>query len=90
MAIIKQTALSITKEGNVLTLNWKLGDFYDSQEAYWSIDGQKDITALEGDDTEVSYTIPVANYFPATAKKLASVTIGVRGIVDGKASAWVV
>ena len=88
MAIYKQTALSITRTGNVLTMTWKLADFYDSQEAYWSIDGNKVITTLEGDDTTVSYTIPVANYFPNTTKKLASVTIGVRGIVNGKATAW--
>ena len=89
MAIRKQTALSISRSGNVLTLKWKLADFYDSQEAYWSIDGQNVLTTLEGDDTEVSYTIPVANYFPATAKKLASIVIGVRGIINGNAGAWV-
>ena len=88
MAIQKQTALSITKTGNVLTMTWKLADFYDTQEAYWSIDGQKVLTTLDGDDTSVSYTIPVANYFPATTKKLASITIGVRGIIAGKAGAW--
>ena len=88
MAIIKQTALSITKSGNVLTMTWKLADFYDSQEAYWSIDGNKVITELDGDDTEVSFTIPVANYFPNTAKKLQAVTISVRGIIDGKAGSW--
>ena len=89
MAILKQTALNITKTGNVLTLDWKLADFYDSQEAYWSIEGQNVITTLLGTDTSVSYTIPVANYFPNTEKKLASVTIAVRGIVSGKAGAWV-
>ena len=89
MAIFKQTALSISKSGNVLTMTWKLADFYDSQETYWSIDGQKVLTTLDGDDTEVSYTIPVANYFPATSKKLPSVTIGVRGIINGKAGSWV-
>lgn len=89
MAIQKQTALSITKSGNVLTMTWKLADFYDSQEAYWSIEGNKVLTTLDGDDTTVSYTIPVANYFPATSKKLASVTIGVRGIINGKAGSWV-
>ena len=89
MAIQKQTALSITRLGAVLTMTWKLADFYDSQEAYWSIDGQKVLTTLDGDDTTVSYTIPVANYFPATTKKLASVTIGVRGIMSGKAGSWV-
>ena len=88
MAILKQTALSITKEGNVLTMTWKLADFYDSQETYWSIEGQGSLTPLEGDDTEVSYTIPVANYFPNTAKKLPSVTIGVRGYVNGKPGPW--
>lgn len=88
MAILKQTALSITRTGNVLTMTWKLADFYDTQEAYWSIDGKDVTTALDGDDTEVSFTIPVANYFPNTAKKLASVTIGVRGIIDGKAGNW--
>lgn len=89
MAILKQTALSITRENNVLTLTWKLADFYDSQEAYWSIYGNKVITTLDGDETTVSYSIPVENYFPATAKKLASVTIGVRGIINEKAGAWV-
>ena len=89
MAILKQTALNITKTGNVLTLDWKLADFYDSQEAYWSITGQNVITTLLGTDTSVSYTIPVADYFPNTEKKLASVTIAVRGIVSGKAGAWV-
>lgn len=89
MAILKQTALNITKTGNVLTLDWKLADFYDSQEAYWSIDGKNVITTLLGTDTSVSYTIPVANYYPNTEKKLASVTIAVRGIVAGKAGAWV-
>ena len=54
MAIRKQTALSITRTGNVLTMNWKLGDFYDSQQAYWSIEGQKALTELAGDDTSVS------------------------------------
>jgi len=29
MAILKQTALNITKTGNVLTLTWKLADFYE-------------------------------------------------------------
>ena len=66
MAIIKQTALSITRTGNVLTLTWKLGDFYDSQESYWSIEGNKVLTTLGANDTSVSYTIPVANYFPKT------------------------
>ena len=88
-AILKQTALNITNENHVLTMTWKLADFYDSQEAYWSIDGKNEITTLEGDDTEVSFTIPVAKYFPATETKLASVTIGVRGIIDGVAGAWV-
>lgn len=88
MAIIKQTALSITRTGNVLTLTWKLGDFYDSQESYWSIEGNKVLTPLGANDTSVSYTIPVANYFPNTTKKLASVTIAVRGYVNGKAGAW--
>ncbi|MBP5383563.1 MAG: hypothetical protein J6Y57_01150 [Lachnospiraceae bacterium] len=88
MAILKQTALSITKENNVLTLTWKLADFYDSQETYWSIDGQKILTTLAGDDTSVQYEIPVENYFPATTKKLPSVTIGVRGIVNGKPGPW--
>ena len=87
--IQKQTALSITKSGNVLTMTWKLADFYDSQEAYWSIEGQKVLTTLDGDDTEVSYTIPVSDYFPATSKKLPSVTIGVRGIINGKPGPWV-
>lgn len=89
MAILKQTALNITKTGNVLTLEWKLADFYDSQEAYWSIEGKNVITTLLGTDTSVSYEIPVANYFPNTTKKLASVTIAVRGIVAGKAGTWV-
>ena len=48
MAIFKQTALSISKSGNVLTMTWKLADFYDSQETYWSIDGQKVLTTLDG------------------------------------------
>lgn len=89
MAILKQTALNISKASNVLTMSWKLADFYDSQEAYWSIDGKNVVTTLLGTDTSVSYTIPVSDYFPATAKKLASVTIGVRGIINGQASAWV-
>lgn len=89
MAIQKQTALSITNNNNVLTMTWKLADFYDSQEAYWSIQGNKVITTLDGDDTEVSYTIPVADYFPNTKKKLASVRIGVRGVVNGKPGPWV-
>lgn len=89
MAILKQTALSITNESHVLTMTWKLADFYDSQEAYWSIDGKNAITELDGDETSVSYTIPVANYFPNKEVKLPSVTIGVRGIIDGKAGAWV-
>lgn len=89
MAILKQTALNITKTGNVLTLDWKLADFYDSQEAYWSIEGKNVITTLLGTDTSVSYTIPVANYFPNKEVKLPSVTIGIRGIIDGVASAWV-
>lgn len=89
MAILKQTALSITNVDHVLTMTWKLGDFYDSQEAYWSINGKDVITTLNGDATSVSYTIPIANYFPATEVKLPSVTIGVRGIVNGKASTWV-
>ena len=88
MAILKQTALSISRTGNVLTMTWKLADFYDSQQSYWSIEGQQVLTELDGDDISVSYTIPVANYFPATPTKLPSVTIGVRGIVDGKAGAW--
>ena len=88
MAILKQTALSITREDDVLTLNWKLGDFYDSQESYWSIEGQKVTTTLLGNATEVSYTIPVANYFPNSTKKLPTVTIGVRGIINGKAGTW--
>ena len=89
MAILKQTALSITRSSNVLTMTWKLADFYNSQETYWSIDGQKVTTTLLGTDTTVSYTIPVSDYFPATAKKLAAVTIGVRGIVNGVAGSWV-
>ena len=88
-AIIKQTALSITNNNNVLTMTWKLADFYDSQETYWSVEGNKVITTLTGSDTEVSYTIPVANYFPATKKRLASVTIGVRGVINGKNGPWV-
>ena len=88
MAIQKQTALSITKTGNVLTMTWKLVDFYTKQEAYWSIEGNTVLTQLDGDDTEVSYEIPVSDYFPATAKKLAAVTIGVRGIVNGVAGNW--
>jgi len=89
MAILKQTALSITNENNVLTMTWKLADFYDSQQTYWSIEGTKVLTTLGGNATSVSYTIPVANYFPATKKKLPSVTIAVRGIINGKAGAWV-
>lgn len=89
MAIFKQTGLSITKEGNVLTMTWKLADFYDSQEAYWSIEGNTVLTELDGDETSVSYTIPVQNFFPNTTKKLPSITIGVRGIVAGKAGSWV-
>lgn len=89
MAILKQTALSITRSGNDLTMTWKLGDFYTSQEAYWSIDGKNAITALAGNATSVTYTIPVANYFPAKEVKLPSVTIAVRGIVSGVAGAWV-
>ena len=89
MAILKQTALSITNTGHVLTMTWKLADFYTSQEAYWSIDGKNTVTALAGNATSVSYTIPVANYFPNTEVKLPSVTIGVRGIVSGVAGAWV-
>ena len=88
MAIQKQTALNIAKTGNVLTMTWKLADYYDSQETYWSIDGRNVVTTLLGTDTSVSYTIPVAKYFPATSKKLGSVTIGVRGFVNGKAGAW--
>ena len=89
MAIQKQTALNITKSGNVLTMTWKLGDFYNSQQAYWSIDGKETVTTLLGTDTSVSYTIPVANYYPATTVKLPSVTIGVRGIVSGVEGNWV-
>ena len=89
MAILKQTALSITRSSNVLTMTWKLADFYDSQETYWSVEGQKVLTTLDGDDTTVSYTIPVSDYFPATTKKLPSVTIGVRGIINGKYGSWV-
>ena len=88
MAILKQTALNITKTGNALTMTWKLADYYDTQEAYWSIEGRNVVTALSGNATTVSYTIPVAKYFPLTSKKLASVTIGVRGFVNGKAGAW--
>ena len=89
MAIFKQTALSITKSGNVLTMTWKLADFYDSQQAYWSIDGNAVLTDLDGDETSVSYAIPVQNYFPNTAKKLPSITIGVRGIINGVTGTWV-
>lgn len=89
MAIQKQTALSISISSNVATMTWKLADFYDSQEAYWSIDGKNTITTLLGTDTSVSYTIPVAKYFPATATKLPSITIGVRGIIDGNPGTWV-
>ena len=89
MAINKQTGLSITKSGNVLTMTWKLADFYDSQEAYWSIEGSKVITPLSSSATTTSYTIPVSNYFPATTKKLASVTIYVRGKVGTQYSSWV-
>lgn len=88
MAVQKQTALSITKTGNVLTMTWKLADFYDTQQAYWSIEGNTVLTELDGDDTEVSYTIPVADFFPNTEQKLASVTIGVRGVVNGKPAGW--
>lgn len=88
MAINKQTGLLIEKSGNVLTMTWKLADFYDSQEVYWSIEGIKVITTLSGNATSVSYTIPVADYFPATKKKLASVTIYVRGKIDGKYGVW--
>ena len=88
MAIRKQTALSITRTGNVLTMNWKLGDFYDSQQAYWSIEGQKELTELDGDDTSVSYSITLADYWPSGTKTLPSVTIGVRGIIDGKEGPW--
>lgn len=87
--INKQTGLSITKSGNVLTMTWKLADFYDSQETYWSIEGNKVITPIEGDDTTISYEIPVENYFPATTKKLASVSIYVRGKVGTKYGSWV-
>ena len=89
MAIQKQTALNITKSGNVLTMTWKLADFYDTQQAYWSIQGKETVTNLLGTDTSVSYTIPVANYFPATTVKLPSVTIGVRGIINGVEGNWV-
>lgn len=88
MAIFKQTALSITNTNNVLTMTWKLADFYESQESYWSIEGQKVITTLAADATEVSYTIPVSDYFPNTKKKLASVTISVRGIINGVKGPW--
>ena len=89
MAILKQTALNITRTGNAVTMTWKLGDFYDSQEAYWSIQGKNVLTTLDGDDTSVTYTIPVANYFPTTSTKLPSITIGVRGIIDGVAGNFV-
>ena len=89
MAIGKQTALSITKTGNVLTMTWKLGDFYNSQQAYWSIDGKETLTTLLGTDTSVSYTIPVSDYYPVTKTKLPSITIGVRGIMSGVEGNWV-
>lgn len=89
MAIRKQTALRISKSSNVMTMSWKLGDFYDSQQTYWSVQGQKVRTTLEGDATTVSYTIPLNSFYPQTSKKLPSVTIGVRGIKNGKAGSWV-
>jgi len=88
MAINKQTGLSITKSGNVLTMTWKLADFYESQETYWSIDGNKVITTLSSSATTTSYTIPVANFFPATSKKLGSITIYVRGKIGTKYGSW--
>lgn len=89
MAINKQTGLSITKEGNILTMTWKLADFYDSQEAYSTIEGNKVITVLDGDEISVSYAIPVEKFFPATTKKLASVSVYVRGKVGTQYGSWV-
>ena len=88
MAINKQTGLAITKEGNVLTMTWKLADFYESQESYWRLAGKHVITPLSASATTTSYTIPVANFFPATTKRLATVSIAVRGKIGDKYGAW--
>lgn len=89
VAVNKQTGLSVSRSGNDLTLTWKLTDFYDSQEVYWSIEGKSVVTTLQGDDTSITYTIPVANYYPTTTKKLPSVSFSLRGVMNGKYSAWV-
>jgi hypothetical protein len=88
MGVSKPTGLLITKSGNDLTLTWKLPTEYDSQQIYWSIGGSKAITALNGDDTTYTYTIPVANYFPVTKTKLPSVSIYVRGKKGSTFSSW--
>ena len=88
MAINKQTGLAITKSGNNLTMTWKLADFYDSQEVYWSVEGNAVITSLSGNATTYTYEIPTENYFPVTEKKLPAVTIGVRGKIGNAYGSW--
>lgn len=89
MAVNRQTGLSITKSGNVLTMTWKLADFYESQETYWSIEGNKVITTLSGSATSQSYTIPVTDFFPYTNKRLPNVIIYVRGKIGTTYGPWV-
>ncbi|MCR4739180.1 MAG: hypothetical protein K5886_02835 [Lachnospiraceae bacterium] len=88
MAIQKQTGLIISRSGNDVTLEWKPGQAYDSQEAYWNVQGNKVITTLSGDAASITYTIPLQDYYPNTKTKLPSVQIYVRGCIDGKYSAW--
>lgn len=89
VAVNKQTGISVSRDGADLIVSWKLTDFYDSQEIYWSIEGKSVITTLAGNATSKTYTIPVANYYPNTTKKLPSVSISLRGKMNGKYSAWV-
>ena len=89
VAVNKQTGISVSRSGAVLTISWKLTDFYDSQEIYWSIEGKNVITTLTGDASSMTYTIPEERYYPVTTKKLPTVSFALRGKMNGKYSAWV-
>lgn len=90
----KPTGLKITRNGNKLTLNWKIADkdYGDGQAFGYSIDYQKGnyVSRVLGDtpvygssigtkQTAHTLSITKTNYYPTTKKLLLAVHLSVRG-----------
>ena len=79
------SGLTVERNKNKYTINWKLPRSYSAQDLYYTInDGDNNPITVGKKDTTKSATISKTNYYPKTATKLSKINFFIKGKVGRK------